>query len=114
MRNLVEREDLAQKICKRCKAVFCGRLCETEKCMADIVYSAPTVTDEKSDKWIPIDKKLPEVTGAYIVSGHFGDGVTRVGECEYQTELGRFRANMLFTVDAWKPMPAPFDYKNSK
>ena len=43
---LIDRDNLAEKMCKHCKDVQCGYPCGTEKCMLEDVFSAKIVDAE--------------------------------------------------------------------
>ena len=59
-------------------------------------------------RWIPCSERLPEKSGSYFVSGKWASGKVAVGDCEYSKDDGYFQTAWNFDVEAWMPLPEPY------
>jgi hypothetical protein len=59
--------------------------------------------------WIPVDERLPEEDGEYLVTLEQYDGIRHNALCDYRFNVWLGYDREFDTVIAWMPLPAPYD-----
>lgn len=80
------------------------------KCEEVNQLKAELETERQKHRWIPVEERLPDKSGAYIVTARDGD-LAHVTFCKWQTRYKRWDltgSRAYWKVIAWQPLPEPY------
>ena len=110
LRNCVADENGCCFRCPEDNNEPCQENLMTEAANAIEKLATKLATLQDSCEWIPVEERLPEEAGNYLVCGRWRGKQTKIWACEYMT-LGCFKgwANNAANpfVSYWMPLPEP-------
>ena len=80
------------------------------KCEEVNQLKAELETERQKHRWIPVEERLPDKSGAYIVTARDGD-LAHVTFCKWQTRYKRWDltgSRAYWKVIAWQPLLEPY------
>lgn len=93
------------------------RMVEVEMSYSDLKILCDLIDEKRKDKWIPVEKKLPE-NADYILLSFANFSLPMIGRYEEDPEGGVFYLgdcdeedtciSMDLFVNAWRPLPDPY------
>ncbi len=81
-----------------------------EKCEEVNRLKAELAAERQKHRWIPVEERLPDKSGAYIVTARDGD-LAHVTFCKWQTRYKRWDltgSRAYWKVIAWQPLPESY------
>lgn len=81
-----------------------------EKCGEVNQLKAELAAERQKHRWIPVEERLPDKSGMYIVQAKEND-LEHVTFCKWQTRYKRWDltgSRAYWKVIAWKPLPDPY------
>lgn len=81
-----------------------------EKCEEVNRLRAELAAERQKHRWIPVEERLPDKSGAYIVTARDGD-LAHVTFCKWQTRYKRWDltgSRAYWKIIAWQPLPEPY------
>lgn len=93
------------------------RMVEVEMSYSDLKILCDLIDEKRKDKWIPVERKLPE-NADYILLSFANFSLPMIGRYEEDPEGGAFYLgdcdeedtciSMNLFVNAWRPLPEPY------
>lgn len=101
--------NVLEKILEEIKKLKCNQDSENQDYITGYMSALSTVEGiiaEENDGWIPVEERLPDKSGAYIVTARDGD-LAHVTFCKWQTRYKRWDltgSRAYWKVIAWQPL----------
>lgn len=83
---------------------------ETREYIRGIRYAKDVIRKHMNDGWIPVEERMPEEAGTYIVNALNGER-SIVTFAKWKNRYKRFDmtgARAYWRVNAWRPLPEPY------
>lgn len=110
--------NVLEKILEEIKKLKCNQDSENQDYITGYMSALSTVEGiiaEENDGWIPVEERLPDKSGAYIVTARDGD-LAHVTFCKWQTRYKRWDltgSRAYWKVIAWQPLPEAYHPKQA-
>ena len=93
-----------------------GETCKENDCLICVVNKCMEIVENHmNDGWIPVEKRMPEEVGTYIIDALDGRR-NIVTFAKWQNRYKRFDmtgARSHWRIIAWRPLPEPYQPKNN-